>query len=175
MNNDDWDLFKKTVNPLKNRRKFHLQTKIKPKATIETRKNEDLEIIDIVVTRDWGNLEKNILKKIQKKKIKVSASLDLHGSSLKDSKKLVFDFINNNYEKQNRLLLLITGKGKRVFLDDQWRGIGKLKSNTFGLIHLHYLKKLFGLTTLLQKKVGKELFLYTLKNYKINLVRSVFL
>ena len=128
MNNDDWDLFKKTVNPLKNRRKFHLQTKIKPKATVEKRKNEDLELIDIVVTRDWGNLEKNILKKIQKGKIKVSASLDLHGSNLKDSKKLVFDFINNNYEKQNRLLLLITGKGKRVFLDDQWRGIGKLKN-----------------------------------------------
>ena len=128
MNNDDWDLFKKTVNPLKNRRKFHLQTKIKPKASVETRKNEDLELIDIVVTRDWGNLEKNILKKIQKGKIKVSASLDLHGSNLKDSKKLVFDFINNNYEKQNRLLLLITGKGKRVFLDDQWKGIGKLKN-----------------------------------------------
>ena len=73
MNNDDWDLFKKTVNPLKNRRKFHLQTKIKPKATVEKRKNEDLELIDIVVTRDWGNLEKNILKKIQKGKIKVSA------------------------------------------------------------------------------------------------------
>ncbi len=128
MNNDDWDLFKKTVNPLKNRRKFHLQTKTKPKSTIETRKNEDLELIDIVVTRDWGNLEKNILKKIQKGKIKVSASLDLHGSNLKESKKLVFDFINNNYEKQNRLLLLITGKGKRVFLDNQWKGIGKLKN-----------------------------------------------
>ncbi len=128
MNNDDWNLFKKTVNPLKNRRKFHIQTKIKPKATNEIRKNEDFELIDIVVSRDWGNLEKNILKKIQKGKIKVSATLDLHGSNLKDSKKLVFDFINNNYEKNKRLLLLITGKGKRVFIDDQWKGIGKLKN-----------------------------------------------
>ncbi len=128
MNNDDWELFKKTVNPLKNRRKISIQTKNKPTNVNKTEKKEDLELIDIVISKDWGNLEKNILKKIQKGKIKIASTLDLHGSNLKDSKKLVFDFINNNYDQQNRLLLLITGKGKREFIDDQWKGRGKLKN-----------------------------------------------
>ena len=128
MSKDDWELFKETVNPLKNRRKLSIQTKTRPKSTNEIKKKDDLELIDIVVTKDWGNLEKNILKKIQKGKIRITSTLDLHGSNLKDSKKLVFDFINNNYNQQNRLLLLITGKGKRVFIDDQWKAVGKLKN-----------------------------------------------
>ncbi len=128
MNNDDWEFFKKTVNPLKNRRKLLIQSKSKSKVMIETKKKEDIDLIDVVITEDWGSLEKNILKKIQKGKIKIASTLDLHGSNLKDSKKLVFNFINNNYNQQNRLLLLITGKGKRVFIDDQWKGVGKLKS-----------------------------------------------
>ena len=128
MNNDDWELFKKTVNPLKNRRKLSVQSKNKPRVVSETKKKEDISLIDVVITKDWGNLEKNILKKIQKGKIKIASTLDLHGSNLKDSKELVFNFINNNYNLQNRLLLLITGKGKRVFIDEQWKGIGKLKN-----------------------------------------------
>ena len=130
MNKDDWELFKKTVEPLRNRKKLSFQTKTKTKL-VDERKNkknkEDIELIDIVVSDDWGNLEKNILKNIQKGKIKISSTLDLHGFNLEDSKKLVFNFINNNYNLQNRLLLLITGKGKRVFIDNKWKSIGKLK------------------------------------------------
>ena len=128
MNNKDWELFKKSVSPLKGQKRLFLGKK---KATYQSNLKtieDDLELMDTSVSEDWGSLEKNILKKIQKGRIKISDTLDLHGSNINDSKKLVFEFINQNFEIQNRLLLLITGKGKRVFVGDKWTGTGKLKT-----------------------------------------------
>ncbi len=128
MNNSDWELFKKSVSPLKGQKKSFIQKK---KSTSQNKLKtiaDDFELMDISMSENWGSLEKNILKKIQKGRIKISATLDLHGSNIKDSKKLVYEFINQNFEIQNRLLLLITGKGKRVFVDDKWTGTGKLKT-----------------------------------------------
>ena len=48
MNNNDWELFKKTVNPLKNRRKISIQTKNKPTNVTKTEKKEDLELIELL-------------------------------------------------------------------------------------------------------------------------------
>ena len=60
--------------------------------------------------------------------MKVSASLDLHGSNISDSKKLVYDFVNYNSLNDKRILLIITGKGKRLFVKDEWKGTGILKT-----------------------------------------------
>lgn len=127
MNNSDWDHFKKTVNPLKDQKKI-IRKQFK---TLETTKkeniNEYIDLMDIKVSESWGTLEKNILRKIQKKRIKISASLDLHGNNIIDSKKMVYDFVNYNFENNQRLLLIITGKGKRLFVEDRWKGTGVLK------------------------------------------------
>ena len=72
--------------------------------------------MDIKVSESWGTLEKNILRKIQKKRIRISASLDLHGNNISDSKKMVYDFVNYNSHNNKRLLLIITGKGKGCLL-----------------------------------------------------------
>ena len=128
MSNDDWEQFKKTVSPLKNQkrqiRKQHKTLKINQKEKTD----KDLELMDIKISECWGVLEKNILRKIQRGKLKVSASLDLHGSNISDSKKLVYNFINYNFQKNKRILLIITGKGKRLFVEDEWKGTGILKT-----------------------------------------------
>jgi len=127
MNDKDWEHFKKTVNPLKDQKKI-IRKQYK---TAETPKkentNEDIDLMDIKVSESWGALEKNILRKIQKKRIRISASLDLHGNNITDSKKMVYDFVNYNSQKNKRLLLIITGKGKRLFVEDRWKGTGVLK------------------------------------------------
>ena len=128
MNNEEWEQFKKTVSPLKNQtRQIRKQRKaLKTNEKLEA--NTGLELMDIKVSESWGSIEINVLKKIQKGKLKVSASLDLHGSNISDSKKLVYDFVNYNSQKDKRILLIITGKGKRLFVEDEWRGTGILKT-----------------------------------------------
>ena len=128
MNNEEWEQFKKTVSPLKN------QTRQIPKQnkTFKTNQKEktdkDFELMDVRVLEGWGVLEKNILRKIQKGKLKVSASLDLHGNNIPESKKLVYDFVNYNSQNDKRVLLIITGKGKRLFVEDEGKGTGILKT-----------------------------------------------
>ena len=127
MSDNDWEHFKKTVNPLKDQKKI-IRKQYK---TLETTKKEnantDIDLMDIKISESWGALEKNILRKIQKKRIRISASLDLHGNNITDSKKMVYDFVNHNFQNNQRLLLIITGKGKRLFVEDRWKGTGVLK------------------------------------------------
>ena len=128
MNSEDWEQFKKTVSPLKNQKR-QVRKKCKALKTYEKlEEDKGLELMDVKVSDTWGAIEINVLKKIQKGKLKVSASLDLHGSNISDSKKLVYDFVNYNSQKDKRILLIITGKGKRLFVEDEWRGTGILKT-----------------------------------------------
>ena len=128
MNSEDWEQFKKTVSPLKNQTR-QVRKKCKALKTYEKlEEDKGLELMDVKVSDTWGAIEINVLKKIQKGKLKVSASLDLHGSNISDSKKLVYDFVNYNSQKDKRILLIITGKGKRLFIEDEWKGTGILKT-----------------------------------------------
>ena len=74
-------------------------------------------------------LEKNTLKRIKKGRLKIESRLDLHGFTVEESKEKVVNFIVRNYESKKRLLLIITGKGKRLPVTEGWRGTGKLKEN----------------------------------------------
>ena len=128
MNNEEWEQFKKTVSPLKNQTRQIRKQREKLKINEKMEPEKGLELMDIKVSKEWGAIEKNILKKIQKGKLKVSASLDLHGNNIPESKKLVYDFVNYNSQKDKRILLIITGKGKRLFIEDEWKGTGILKT-----------------------------------------------
>ena len=131
MNKDDWDYFKTTVEPLSNRRKNFLKKKSKKDEIESTRSidQETLNQIEVEVIEDKGQLEKNTLRRIHKGKIKISNSIDLHGYTVEESKRLILQFISDNYELQNRLLLIISGKGKRLSVSNGWKGVGKIKSS----------------------------------------------
>ena len=126
MSEKEWEVFKKSVRPIK--KKGTIKTIIKkttPRTTSNqtTRNTADLET---VLSKEWGTLEKNTLKKILKNQIKISKKLDLHGRSVEESKIEVFKFITDNFEIQNRLLLIICGKGKRLDVTHGWQGTGVL-------------------------------------------------
>ena len=48
---------------------------------------------------------------------------------MEESKEKVVEFILKNYKNKKRLLLIITGKGRRLTVSEGWRGTGKLKKN----------------------------------------------
>ena len=126
MSDKDWDVFKESVSPIKKEGKTKtIIKKIIPKKVSNqtTRTSADLET---VLSKEWGTLEKNTHKKILKNQIKISKKLDLHGRSVEESRIEVFKFITNNFETQNRLLLIICGKGKRLGVTHGWQGTGIL-------------------------------------------------
>lgn len=126
MSDKEWDVFKESVKPIRKEGVAKpIIKKVTPRITSNqtTRSTADLET---VLSREWGNLEKNTHKKILKNQIKVSNKLDLHGRTVEESKMAVFEFITNNFEKQNRLLLIICGKGKRLGVTHGWQGTGIL-------------------------------------------------
>ena len=127
----DWEDYIKTVKPLKKSR-VSTSSSLKEKLHLEIEKedNDDLVSIDILSETKINNsiIDRNLLKNIKKGKMKVNAVLDLHGKKVKESKVSVYNFIKYNYEKSNRLLLIITGKGKRLGVEEGWKGKGVLKS-----------------------------------------------
>tara|TARA_B100000676_G_C17886497_1_gene736794 strand:- start:380 stop:892 length:513 start_codon:yes stop_codon:yes gene_type:complete len=129
MNERDWEEFKKKVIPLE---KENNQLK-KNNEKIVFKKVEQEKKLETVFFYDENEeknlLEKNTLKKIKKGKFKIQSKLDLHGFTLEESKEKVVEFILKNYKYKKRLLLIITGKGKRLTVSEGWRGTGKLKKN----------------------------------------------
>lgn len=126
MNENEWDNFKKSVEPIKKvnfskgvRKKIVKKLSANPKDVREP----DL---DTVVSKSWGTIEKNTYKRIFRNQIKVSKKLDLHGLSVNESKIKVFEFITDNFDKKKRLLLIICGKGKRLDVSQGWQGTGIL-------------------------------------------------
>ena len=126
MSDKEWDFFKESVRPIK--KEGTAKTIIKKITPIKTsnRTTRTTADLETVLSKDWGNLEKNTHKKILKNQIKISKKLDLHGRSVEESKIAVFKFITNNFETQNRLLLIICGKGKRLGVTHGWKGTGIL-------------------------------------------------
>ena len=129
MNEKDWEEFKKKVIPLekKNNQLKKNNEKIILKKVEQEKKLETVFFYD--ENEEKNLLEKNTLKKIKKGKFKIQSKLDLHGFTLEESKEKVVEFILKNYKYKKRLLLIITGKGKRLTVSEGWRGTGKLKKN----------------------------------------------
>ena len=126
MNDKEWDVFKESVKPIKKEGVTKtVSKKVAPRITSDKTiiTTPDLET---VLSKDWGSLEKNTHKRILRNQIKISKKLDLHGRSVEESKVQVFKFITNNFLAQNRLLLIICGKGKRMDVSHGWQGTGVL-------------------------------------------------
>jgi len=129
MTEHDWEEFKKKVTPLG--KKHNLLKKSKDQPTLKKRESKEKFETDFFFSEneDRKLLEKNTLKKIKKGKLKIESKLDLHGFTIEESKEKVVNFILRNYQRKKRMLLLITGKGKRLSVAEGWRGTGKLKKN----------------------------------------------
>ena len=129
-NDKDWENYIKTVKPIK-KTGILMPTSLKEKNRFQIEKDEDndMSLLDILSEKKVNNseIDKNLLKNIKKGRMKINAVLDLHGKKVKESKSKVFYFIKNNFEANNRLVLIITGKGKRLGVEEGWRGDGVLK------------------------------------------------
>lgn len=126
MSENEWESFKKTVKPISKTEKV-ISKKFKNKIKIQKKNSlEEFADLEIVLSNNWGQLEKNIHRKIIKGDIRISKTLDLHGNTVDESKKKVFNFITQNFQTQNRLLLIICGKGKRLSVSMGWKGTGIL-------------------------------------------------
>ena len=130
-NDKDWENYIKSVKPIKKSRVL-MPTILEKKNhfQIENDEKNDLSLLDTLSEKKINNseIDRNLLKKIKKGKIKIDAVLDLHGKKVKESRVKVFYFIKNNFEINNRLVLIITGKGKRLGVEEGWRGDGVLKN-----------------------------------------------
>jgi len=129
MTEHDWEEFKKKVTPLG--KKKQLLKKNKEKIILKNLEHKEKFETDFIYIENEEKklIEKNTLKKIKRGKLKIESKLDLHGFTIEESKEKVIDFILRNYKCKKRLLLLITGKGKRLSVSEGWRGTGKLKEN----------------------------------------------
>ena len=131
--NDEWDEFIKSVNPIN-------KNIIKPSQKVKTVKISELTSQKAVEKINLENIEipdekfeyqkntdQNLIRKVRRRQKKIEGTLDLHGLKVYEAKTKVFQFIRLNFEKRNRLLLIITGKGKRLGVEYGWRGRGILK------------------------------------------------
>ena len=131
--NNEWDEFIKSVKPIQ-------KNKIKPaqhkrnqenfelsyQKTLEKVNLENIEILDNTFELQ-NNTDKDLVKKVKRRKKRIDAALDLHGLKVYEAKNKVFQFISSNFENRNRLVLIITGKGKRSGVEYGWQGSGILK------------------------------------------------
>ena len=60
------------------------------------------------------SLNKKTFKKIKKNIIHPEKTIDLHGKSQAEARRMIFEFIINCYRNNNKFLLIITGKGSKI-------------------------------------------------------------
>jgi len=142
MTNDEWEFFKKEVQPIKKSGVIK-NTFIKKSGEIKNyKKSENFSYIDLEDnSQQTFQIDKNILRRIKRGKINISASLDLHGFTINQSKEKVIRFIEKNFFLHNRLVLIITGKGKTLSGSQEWKADGKLKKNVPIWLSSTYLSK----------------------------------
>ena len=167
MNDTDWEIFKDSVKPIKKKTKLkQAKKKLTPKFNFSQKKENNPDL-DHIVTNNWGVLEKNIHRKILRNQIKISNRLDLHGSSVEESKSKVCDFITNSYKNQYRLVLIICGKGKRLEVSEGWKGTGILNKKVPDWLNSKALnKKIVWFDYAQPENGGKGAYLIYLKKSK---------
>ncbi|MAH78893.1 MAG: hypothetical protein CBE14_002685 [Rickettsiales bacterium TMED254] len=152
MNEDDdidWKNFLKSVNPIENKTNYFKVKKILKVKTSRTNfpilNENDLSLMDVLNEESIfyrnKSVDKNLIKKIKKGQIEINAKLDLHGFKISEAKNEVFQFINKCFKRNKRLLLIITGKGKRLGVEAGWKGKGILKDTLPKWLNSHALSK----------------------------------
>ena len=73
--------------------------------------NKDQLPNNILKLGDSSRMNSGMHKSISKGEYKIDAKLDLHGYLIDEAYNILMDFLNDSYQKKNRMLLIITGKG----------------------------------------------------------------
>jgi len=169
MNEDDWEEFKKQVEPLEKKQKIKTFLKKRPIIKVNFKEDEtELHQVLEIEKSSREKLEKNTLKRIKKGKIKIDSTLDLHGNTLEESQKKVVRFVEENFNNQKRLVLIITGKGERSSVEFGWKGQGKLKENVPKWLNSDFLsKKVLWFDKAPPDKGGEGALLVYLKKLKV--------
>ena len=143
MINDEWEVFKKEVRPIKESGIIKDSSKkktLKKILNLQLPKNyEEIDLEDRPLQS--FSMDKNTIKRIKNGKISISSTLDLHSFTVKESKDKVIKFLENNFLIGYRLILIITGKGKRLSVSEGWKGDGKLKRTVPLWLSSNYLSK----------------------------------
>ena len=117
--NDDNNFFLKQmrgVKPLKKNNKFYEK---KTKRTENIKQRETLKLNKIntkkhksTVSENLFNLEKSKIKKnLKKRTIRIDKKIDFHGRGLLEAEEIFINTISECYNKGQRCLLFVTGKG----------------------------------------------------------------
>jgi len=62
-------------------------------------------------------IHRRTAQKIKRGKVKIEATIDLHGERLEEAKQIVTNFIDDCLKQGLRLVLIITGKGEGILRD----------------------------------------------------------
>ena len=77
----------------------------------ERKKSAVLQPIDLRISDKKFGLEKSTIKNLKRGRYKNDGKTDLHGMNLYTAEKHLTNFILDQYEKENRNLLVVSGKG----------------------------------------------------------------
>ncbi|MCY4414457.1 MAG: Smr/MutS family protein [Alphaproteobacteria bacterium] len=117
MSNDEFKAFFDTVRPLTKKHKG-ITPALKTKKEFPAPHSKKIAPPHItpsthhVKPRILENSDPTLTKKIKALKIKIEASLDLHGHTAAEAEEMVFYFLSQSVRKKMRCVLIITGKGE---------------------------------------------------------------
>lgn len=106
-----------------------------------------------------SSLDKKIHLKLKTGRINPEKFLDLHGLKYEQARSSVIDFISISYKKNLRLILIITGKGKKLNLTENYvdnDNSGVLKQAFPSWVESHQIKHLILNVTTAHSSHGGE-------------------
>lgn len=59
-----------------------------------------------------GGIDRNTSRRLRQGKFPIDATLDLHGHGQEEARRMLDGFITSSYDRQRRVVLVITGKGR---------------------------------------------------------------
>ena len=105
------------------------------KESFEIRNIEEINSnLNFINETNNGGVRYKDLKKLRSGKFTIQSKLDLHGYKLHDAEKIFYNFVIKSYQKGNRNLLIVTGKGQD--------GEGKIRKSLHTWINENDLSKL---------------------------------
>tara|TARA_B100000989_G_scaffold43301_1_gene27580 strand:+ start:1485 stop:2003 length:519 start_codon:yes stop_codon:yes gene_type:complete len=167
---NDWEKYLEGVKPLKKSSTFFDKQK-KTKHTLK-KKNISQESFNfsgfsLNINKETKNVDKTLIKKVKKGIIKPESTLDLHGDRFIQAEKNTYDFIIRSFNLKKRLVLIITGKGKRLEVESGWKGTGILNESMPKWLNSSELKNyILWFDTATPNIGGNGAFLVYLKKFK---------
>lgn len=129
---DEWQIFKKSVRKISNKKTYARKTSIKKQDELNLKQSISESDDSYRFKKDYGKftddnlvntssqieidnfkgVDKNLYRNIISGKVAPDAKLDLHGYTIVKAHNAVINFITKCFINKNRLVLIVTGKGR---------------------------------------------------------------